>query len=128
MMTSQAPSFAELVMLPFWSSKAMLSTTIAELPEPDTTVVMCPDPDVVVNITISPAVICDCQLPVCPAGPLYATIHSPLARPRVLSIVLVMGSDAPASAEILLTSGQQPLMLQTWPTKLIAATTNECGV
>jgi hypothetical protein len=41
----------------------MLSTTMAELPEPDTTVAICPE-DEVMNTTISPAVICDCQLPV----------------------------------------------------------------
>jgi hypothetical protein len=64
MMMSHAPSLAELVICPFWFSQAMLSTIIAELPEPDTTVAICPDDDEVLNSTISPAVIWDSQLPV----------------------------------------------------------------
>ena len=42
--------------------------------------------------------------------------------------MLVIGSDAPASAEMSLANTQHPLMLQTWPTKLIAAVTMERGV
>jgi hypothetical protein len=59
---------------------------------------------------------------------LYATIHSPLATPGTSSIVLVIGSDAPASAEMLLASTQHPVMLQTLPTKLIAVRATERGV
>jgi hypothetical protein len=106
----------------------MLSISIAELPEPDTTVVMCPEDCEVANTTISPAVICDCQLPVWPAGPLNATIHSPLATPGVNRLVLVIGSEAPASAEMLLASTQQPLSFQALPTKLCAALLMDLGV
>src|ERR1700704_6581662 len=106
----------------------MLSISIAELPEPDTTVVMCPEDCEVANTTISPAVICVCQLPVWPAGPLNATIHSPLATPGVNRLVLVIGSDAPASAEMLLASTQQPLSFHALPTKGPATLQMEFGV
>ena len=48
--------------------------------------------------------------------------------PGTPSIVLVIGSEAPASAEILPVRIQHPLMLQTWPTKLIATWVMEWGV
>ena len=106
----------------------MLSTSIALLPEPDTQVVMWPPPPRVPNTTISPACTIDCQLPVSPAGPLNATIHSPLACPGMPIAVVWTGSDAPASAPIALVSTQQPFMFQAWPTKLLAIAAIEFGV
>ena len=46
------PSLAELTIVPLLFTKAALSTTMAELPEPDTTVVMCPVVADVSNTTI----------------------------------------------------------------------------
>ena len=70
---------------------------------------------------MSPAVTMDCQLPVWPAGPLKATTHSPFAWPGKPTSVLCTGSEAPASAEMVLARTQQPSKFQAWPTKLSAA-------
>jgi hypothetical protein len=106
----------------------MLSTSIALLPEPETQVVMWPPPPAGWNTIISPAVTIDCQLPVCPAGPSKATIHSPFDWPGRPISVLCTGTPAPASAAILLASTQHPSMFHAWPTKLSAAATIESGV
>src|SRR5262249_34663836 len=106
----------------------MLSTSMAVLPDPDTQVVMCPPPPGVPITTISPAVTMDRQLLLWPAGPLHATIHSPFSLPGRPIAGLCTGSDAPASAAIVLASTQQPSMFQAWPTKLSATAAMECGV
>src|SRR5580658_5532098 len=97
-------------------------------PDPETQVVICPPPPLVPITTTSPAVTIDCQLPAWPAGPSKATIHSPLACPGMPISVLCTGSDAPASAAIVLASTQHPSMFHAWPTKLFATATIESGV
>ena len=106
----------------------MLSTSCAVAPEPATQVVMWPLVPLVSNATISPAVTIDCQSPVCPAGPLKATIHSPAAWPGTPRKVLVAGRPAPASVAMVLASVQQPLVFQAAPTKLCATAAIEEGV
>ena len=101
---------------------------MAVLPDPETQVVMWPPPPGVPITTISPAVTIDCQLPDWPAGPLKATIHSPFAWPGRPIAVLCTGSDAPASAAMVLASTQQPSMFHAWPTKLSATAAIEFGV
>src|SRR5215831_11598514 len=98
----------------------MLSTSIALLPDPDTQVVMWPPPYELPITTISPVCTIACQLPDWLAGPLNATIHSPLARPATPIAVLCTGNDVPASAAMVLASTQQPSMFQALPTKLLA--------
>src|SRR5215469_15499331 len=106
----------------------MLSTSSALLPEPETQVVMWPPPPGVPMATISPVCTIDCQLLDCPEGPLNATIHSPLAWPGIPIAVLCTGSEAPASAAIVLANTQQPFMFHAWPMKLMATEAIELGV
>src|SRR5580658_7200123 len=108
MMSLADPSPAAFCIWPLLVTKVALSTSMAVEPDPDTQVVMWPPPPGVPMTMISPSCTRDCQLPDCPAGPLNATIHSPFACPGRPIAVLCTGSDAPASAEIVLANTQQP--------------------
>src|ERR1700744_2828451 len=106
----------------------MLSTSKAVLPDPDTQVVRWPPPPGVPITSFPPSVTMDSQLPDWPAGPLKATIHSPFGFPGKPIKVLCTGSDAPASAAMVLASTQQPSMFQACPTNLSATAAIESGV